>query len=208
MKNTTIAKKMYYCAFNYFDACEKLKKDLLHDNNPSIIYPLLYLERHTLELLLKAIILLSVKPQNIVEDLKIEIDSGKFFDLSRTHSLLILINKYIEINTTNSLFPNYEEKAINQIKKQLEKFNRIDSKSDFYRYPISKDKKQSKLKIWDKFGSDSLININFKNTYVMCNQDNEILYILKNIDIQSLKYLNILHNNCFYFLEQLSKMVK
>ena len=208
MKNTTTAKKMYYCALNYFDACEKLKKDLLHDNNPSIIYPLLYLERHTLELLLKAIILLSVKPQNIVEDLKIEIDSGKFFDLSRTHSLLILINKYIEINTTNSLFPNYEEKAINQIKKQLEKFNRIDSKSDFYRYPISKDKKQSKLKIWDKFDSDSLININFKNTYVMCNQDNEILYILKNIDIQSLKYLNILHNNCFYFLEQLSKMVK
>jgi hypothetical protein len=208
MKNTTIAKKMYYCALNYFDACEKLKKDLLHDNNPSIIYPLLYLERHTLELLLKAIILLNVKPQNIVEDLKIEIDSGKFFDLSRTHSLLILINKYIEINTTNSLFPNYEEKAINQIKKQLEKFNRIDSKSDFYRYPISKDKKQSKLKIWDKFDSDSLININFKNTYVMCNQDNEILYILKNIDIQSLKYLNILHNNCFYFLEQLSKMVK
>ena len=208
MKNTTIAKKMYYCALNYFDACEKLKKDLLHDNNPSIIYPLLYLERHTLELLLKAIILLSVKPQNIVEDLKIEIDSGKFFDLSRTHSLLILINKYIEINTTNSLFPNYEEKSINQIKKQLEKFNRIDAKSDFYRYPISKDKKQSKLKIWDKFDSDSLININFKNTYVMCNQDNEILYILKNIDIQSLKYLNILHNNCFYFLEQLSKMVK
>ena len=208
MKNTTIAKKMYSCALNYFDACEKLKKDLLHDNNPSIIYPLLYLERHTLELLLKAIILLNVKPQNIVEDLKIEIDSGKFFDLSRTHSLLILINKYIEINTTNSLFPNYEEKAINQIKKQLEKFNRIDSKSDFYRYPISKDKKQSKLKIWDKFDSDSLININFKNTYVMCNQDNEILYILKNIDIQSLKYLNILHNNCFYFLEQLSKMVK
>lgn len=208
MKNTTIAKKMYYCALNYFDACEKLKKDLLHDNNPSIIYPLLYLERHTLELLLKAIILLSVKPQNIVEDLKIEIDSGKFFDLSRTHSLLILINKYIEINTTNSLFPNYEEKVINQIKKQLEKFNRIDSKSDFYRYPISKDNKQSKLKIWDKFDSDSLININFKNTYVMCNQDNEILYILKNIDIQSLKYLNILHNNCLYFLEQLSKMVK
>ena len=59
MKNTTIAKKMYYCALNYFDACEKLKKDLLHDNNPSIIYPLLYLERHTLELLLKAIILFS-----------------------------------------------------------------------------------------------------------------------------------------------------
>lgn len=131
MKNTTIAKKMYYCALNYFDACEKLKKDLLHDNNPSIIYPLLYLERHTLELLLKAIILLSVKPQNIVEDLKIEIDSGKFFDLSRTHSLFILINKYIEINTTNSLFPNYEEKSINQIKKQLEKFNRIDSKVIF-----------------------------------------------------------------------------
>ena len=52
-----------------------------------------------------------------MEDLKIEIDSGKFFDLSRTHSLLILINKYIEINTTNSLFPNYEEKSINQIKK-------------------------------------------------------------------------------------------
>ena len=106
------------------------------------------------------------------------------------------------------MFPNYEEKSINQIKKQLEKFNRIDSKSDFYRYPISKDNKQSKLKIWDKFDSDSLINVNFKNTYVMCNQDNEILYILKNIDIQSLKYLNILHNNCFYFLEQLSKMVK
>lgn len=208
MKNITIAKKMYYCALNYFNACEKLKKDLLNDNNPSIIYPLLYLERHTLELLLKAIILLSVKPQNIAEDLKIEIDCGKVFVLSRTHSLLILVNKYIEINSTNSLFPNYDEKAINQIKKQLEKFNKIDSKSDFYRYLISKDNKHSKLKIWDKFDNDSLININFKNTYVMCNKDNEILYILKNIDIQSLNYLNILHENCFYFLEQLRKMVK
>lgn len=208
MKNTIIAKKMYYCALNYYDACEKLKHNLLNDDNPSIIYPLLYLERHTLELLLKSIILLSVQPQNIIEDLKIEINGERFFDLSRTHSLLILINKYIEINTMDFLFPNFDEKVINKIKNQIKKFNKIDSKSDFYRYPISKNHRQSKLKVFDKYDRDTLININFKNTYAMCNEDNEVMYILKNVDIQSLNYLFILHDICSYFLEQLDKMVK
>lgn len=208
MKNATIAKKMYYCALNYFDACEKLRHNLLNDNNPSIIYPLMYLERHTLELLLKSIILFSVKKQNIIEDLKVIINDGSVFDLSITHSLLILINKYIEINANNFLFPNFDEKVIKDIRKQLEKFNKIDSKSDFYRYPISKDNRQSKLKIWDKFDSDSLVNINFKNTYIMVDQNNEVLHILKNVDLQSLKYINILYDNCLYFLEQLSNMVK
>ena len=182
MKNATIAKKMYYCALNYFDACEKLRHNLLNDNNPSIIYPLMYLERHTLELLLKSIILFSVKKQNIIEDLKVIINDGSAFDLSRTHSLLILINKYIEINANNFLFPNFDEKVIKDIRKQLE--------------------------IWDKFDSDSLVNINFKNIYIMVDQNNEVLHILKNVDLQSLKYINILYDNCLYFLEQLSNMVK
>lgn len=199
---------MYCCALNYFDACEKLRHNLLNDNNPSIIYPLMYLERHTLELLLKSIILFSVNKQNIIEDLKVVINDGSVFDLSRTHSLLILINKYIEINTNNFLFPNFDENVIKDIRKQLEKFNKIDSKSDFYRYPISKDNKQSKLKIWNKFDSDSLVNINFKNTYVMVDQNNEVLHILTNVDLQSLKYINILYDNCLYFLDQLSNMVK
>lgn len=121
---------MYCCALNYFDACKKLRHNLLNDNNPSIIYPLMYLERHTLELLLKSIILFSVKKQNIIEDLKVVINDGGVFDLSRTHSLLILINKYIEINTNNFLFPNFDENVIKDIRKQLEKFNKIDSKSD------------------------------------------------------------------------------
>lgn len=199
---------MYCCALNYFDACEKLRLNLLNDNNPSIIYPLMYLERHTLELLLKSIILFSVKKQNIIKDLKVVINDGSVFDLSRTHSLLILINKYIEINTNNFLFPNFEENVIKDIRKQLQKFNKIDSKSDFYRYPISKNNKQSKLKIWKKFDSNSLVNINFKNTYIMVDQNNSVPHILKNVDLQSLKYLNILYYNCLYFLEQLSNMVK
>lgn len=208
MKNITIAKKMYICATNYFDACKKLKNNLINDVNPSIIYPLLYLERHTLELVLKSIIFLSVKPQIVEKNLIIYYGNGETFNLSLTHSLLILINKYIEINTVDTILPIFDENSISDIQKQLAKFEKIDSKSDFYRYPITKSGKQPRLKIWNKYDIDSPIRLNFKSTHLMYNENNELVYVLKNVDLQSLKYLNILYDICYYFFSQLSIMIK
>lgn len=62
---------------------------------------------------------------------------------------------------------------------ELKKVNKTDSKSEFYKYSISKNDRQPKFKFWYRFDNDSLINFIFKNSYIMHNQDNEILCILK-----------------------------
>lgn len=99
-------------AINYYDSCIVLKNHVLENYNPSIIYPLIYLERHTLELLLKSLILSDVDDQKITNQLKINILGSKF-DLSRTHSLETFFDKYYSIQTQARLLQKLMRKLVN-----------------------------------------------------------------------------------------------
>ena len=159
MKSFSMAKKFYLCSNNYYDTCKLLKKKFWEDVNFSLLNPMVYLLRHTLELVLKALILLSIEQQELENNLNIDI-YGEKFDLSRTHSLEVLINKFVYIQENHRLTTIYDEEMKNVIKIVI-KYDKYDRGSDYYRYPLTK---KGKFTI-QKSGiiDDDMIEIGKKN---------------------------------------------
>ena len=86
MKNITLSKKFYNNGLNYYGAIKILKSQTLDSNDVFVIYPLLYLERHTAELFLKALLIYSVSKCVINKNIIIEWNNQNF-NISQTHSL-------------------------------------------------------------------------------------------------------------------------
>lgn len=199
IKSRSISKKFYMSAINYYDSCVILKEQLFTRRNPSIVYPLIYLQRHTLELLLKSLILSDIINQDLSDGLVINIVGNKF-DLSRTHSLDFLLDKYYSIHTQSRLIPTFDDK-INVHKELIKKYDNYDRTSEFYRYPLTKSGKYTTLKLWtesDIVGDISKPNgmfvFNFEN-----NQDN--IKHVYNIDKKALLYQDKFIEMIDYFIK-------
>lgn len=184
MKNTTIAKKMYICAINYYDAYIKLANGILDDKNPSIIYPVIYLQRHTFELLLKSLILSSVQKQD-VSNLTINIYNEGSFNLGQSHSLAVLFKKYIDIQSKYKLVIDIDKNFLRDIEKIVKKFDNIDRSSDYYRYPITKNEKITKNRLFVSGDIVPDLSKNIMNHYVLCDENNLPILVLDKFDQKS-----------------------
>jgi len=197
----SIAKKFYISSINFFDACKILGDYVIGNTNPSIIYPLIYLERHALELLLKSLILSDIARQKISEKLEININGSKF-ELSRTHSLEILLDKYCLLQTQYRLVPMFDER-INKYKSVIKKYDEYDRTSEFYRYPLTKTGKFTPSQLW-KDSSDSILNeIGKNNGYLVFDFEAEPLYIkhVYNVDEKALFFKDKFYEIINYFMK-------
>ena len=119
----TMDKWLYYCE-GYKLSAELIENELLNkqSNRDFLIYPLIYLNRHYLELKLKEII---IEGHFITDNDKI-IPKGQ-------HNILKLWNESIYV--LNKLWEDFEQPSIDVVRK-INEFHIIDIKSFSFRYPI------------------------------------------------------------------------
>jgi hypothetical protein len=180
--------------------------------------PICYLRRHSLELFLKSFIILLHKHYNLkfddlppsTEKPKFKDSNGKWNSLYKEHDVaklylyfreLIMMNRAeIEEYTRVLDWPFYKDSY-------LDNFTLIadyDNHSDFFRYPISKDKAKDKHKEKvEKVSFDELEKITQKRKglfLAMQNSDDEITAIYSTGDSTTVKKIqDILKEVCYHF---------
>lgn len=153
---------MVVVSYNYYESATLLDETILTGNNYNIIYPVVYLLRHSLELIVKSLILQEVDNQKINPS-KPEVlynQNAKKFDISRTHSIRVLFDKFVEIQeskvTNGQQLFGYDENLLKELSNVINKIDKIDHTSDIYRYPISKSGKKNPIHFADE-AEDNLV---------------------------------------------------
>ena len=196
-----IAKRFYVSAINFFDSCKILKEYVIKNDNPSIIYPLIYLERHTLELLLKSLILSEIKKQTIINGLEVDM-LGKRFDLSRTHSLDILLDNYCNVQLESRIVPIFDER-IKTFKDVIIKYDSYDRNGEFYKYPLTKTGKLTPNKLWNESDSSISNEIGKKDSYFIFDFDSLPTTIKQvyNVDKKAIFFKEQFFDMILYFID-------
>ena len=123
--------KFYIYATGYLEAAKIIYKNFdsqgrYHD---ILVYPIIYLFRQSIELLMKDIILTGNK-----------IISGKP-KLQKGHNLIFLLQRIN--NIIQKLIPNHNENDIKILTSLIKEFDKIDSTSQEFRYPEKNDGMES-----------------------------------------------------------------
>ena len=129
-----IVKNYYDLAFDYHIAAATLHTQLI--DATYLFYPVAFLIRHTIELLLKGIIIQKELLTNSNQQIsKIRIgNNGTYLD--RTHSLL---NLWQHCKLIDAIFSVIGDKDQMRVSDLLEKLNEIDFSSTKYRYPVDRE---------------------------------------------------------------------
>lgn len=127
---STLAARFLESAFQYVDAINAVSKT-------SVKYPKVYLERHTLELLLKAYIFQRIPKIKIScsgkDPFSLKLDSKQY--KLKTHNLVTLYK--IAIILDNKLLKDFEDTE--EVMKQVRIWTGFDSDNERYKYPVSVD---------------------------------------------------------------------
>ena len=136
----------YYNAASVLCSCEQRSID-----DQLFLTPILYLYRHSIELIIKTLIISylerSLTP-NSIKDFYLYSEDGERTksQLMNCHSLNTLYSCLKHFDKTErivSIFDNNELEFIDSVIKEIEL---IDKNSDYFRYPIGKHKEQHKRK--------------------------------------------------------------
>lgn len=208
MKNTTLAKKFYINALNYIDAINVLKNNIITPYEQSTIYPLLYLERHTVELLLKTLIIITVPQQDVDETMILKWGEYKF-NISLTHSLKVLLDKCIEIQNNTRLISIFDE-DINEIEKIINSFDELDHSGEYYRYPLNKNGRISKQKMYKIMDMLPEVKSKMDEICILENYDQKTktIGIIKLLDKKTFFLEQEITDVINYFLNMVVKILK
>lgn len=168
-----------------------------YEDDQFLVSPLIFIERHTIELLLKSLILYEIsKNPNLnykdIIDIDVLNESGDPLNrkLINTHSLLCLLNFYIYLEGYK-LLKDYNDKEIKKLKSTIKKLDKIDIGSTYFRYPfinkngkVQKNKRNYLIKIDEKHPLETLKD----GVYVLKNNNDSIDYEIKNIKIVQMEY--------------------
>lgn len=181
--------------------------------------PVLYLYRHSIELYLKSLIMhiheeLSIPYMNVTASGNHQFivnDKGNPLFIENCHSLKLLFEylcKLVKENKErmNIQAPNANWLITGRIRGYMKSIYELDDKSDYFRYPISRDKSKDKAKytmkkIKEQDFSSKIINTRGNMFFATKNRNNEIqdIYIkdenvLKEITTTLTKTADFFHN--------------
>ncbi len=152
----------------YKDASEILYKNKNNDRYWYSNFPINFLRRHSIELYLKSIIVLFSKRLCLVEDAAtiddfvFERPNGKLEMIKKSHDLELMYN-YTEFLINNNI-SKLEELHMEdwtfpkQLGEYIRKLSGYDYKSDYFRYPMSRDaSRDSKKDVFKEMSYDELI---------------------------------------------------
>lgn len=141
------SKKFYEEAYRFALCGYDIRFSSIREKDDQYLFsPLIFLERHTIELILKSLILFTIGAnQNIpyqdIEEIDILDEHGVKINrtLFNTHSLLslLLFYKYLESQTLCSKCNCKQFKLVERV---IRRFEKLDKSSTFFRYPYSKVK--------------------------------------------------------------------
>ena len=142
--------KSYYLAAKTLMFSQNREKD-----KQLLLMPILYLYRHSLELLLKYHIMTFLYEQGYTDiphykicDIKGDIKDLK---LLRTHNIKKLFECFSFWNK-QTFCPKFTDEQISFLKKQIQHLCELDKSSDYFRYPTGKDNKFHKRHFVSKIG--------------------------------------------------------
>jgi len=179
MKTSTLSKKLYQASSNYLDAARLLCDNLDYKKTHNIVYPAMFLLRHSAELMLKSLICDFLKDQTVLINNKgiwYEFN-GEKRKIDKDHSLLKLYAELLDIGS-GYLVPLLSNDQ--NLRKDLELFSKYDATGEYYRYPISKSGKSSKTKMYS-IGESSLAPSIAKGSRINI-LPSEDSVIIKNLD--------------------------
>lgn len=117
---------------------------------PDYYNPSLYLLRHAIELLLKGIIIKQSGMSFVeVSNNVVFYEGKKKKKITDIHSIKVLWCKFKELNLNNDFLYNYtnafSEKELNEIDLTIEKYDKVDYNSIYYRYPFKSDGRKTDI---------------------------------------------------------------
>jgi len=126
--SSTLAVRFFELAVQYHHSTNLLKQ-------ADCLYPKVYLERHTLELLLKAYILSKIPKTFIVftDKKRFSVSYGQMVIKLNEHKLVNLYNNVFQLD--DALLRDFENPSV--IMKEVKKWMNYDSDNERYKYPIS-----------------------------------------------------------------------
>lgn len=145
------SKSFYKDAKSYLMSAEILIDSKERENdNQLLLVPILFLLRHSLELIIKAKIIKYIENDLIninVDDFKIlDVDGKKQKEkLLNTHSIKKLYDCLIYIENQN-MITFFKKEIVKKQYKTINYINQLDEKSDYFRYPTNKNSKFYKRK--------------------------------------------------------------
>lgn len=190
--------KLFYDEARRFSLCGDAIRfsNIREEDDQYLFSPIIYIERHTVELLLKSLILCSIS--KCESYLKYAINNIPVLDLNgnsinrtlfNTHSLLALLEFYRYLEE-GKLFPNYSKVEIKKVETTIKRFEKIDKGATFFRYPINKDKagiKNNARKYIQKIDDEHPLSLVEEGAYVLEN-GGEIQYSIKSLRIVKMEY--------------------
>jgi len=184
--NTLVLSKMFYDeSQTYFKAARKLHRDI--DEILNYILPIYYLYRHSLELILKSVILTQVNTyHNEISNIN-HIRAGISVDLI-CHSLKKLFEYYLFFCPLERLGILITDEQIQLVQKTIKYIDSFDDRGDFSRYPIKTNLEKSHAPV-EFYISESNPSVspdisNTQNIFLGFDGSGYIKYfILHNLDI-------------------------
>lgn len=196
--SSTLGTRFLESAFQYVDAINAVSET-------SVKYPRVYLERHTLELLLKAYIFQMIPKMNISfsgkDSFSFKLDDTQY--KLKTHNLVTLYNLAIFLD--NELLKDFEDPE--EVMRQVKIWSGFDSDNERYKYPVSVDGKISRRNsngdISSYGGIVPEIKPSGRGFYVLANDDNAEVISVKNLDPKLFEYSEFLRNQIQHLLNVL-----
>ena len=146
----TISQMFYEDAVRYFKSANIVSNSYNRDiDDELLLTPILYLLRHSVELIIKALILKFVEQSNSdvdVSQFKPCFENGVKSSkrLLENHSIGELFSFLRYFDKNNRLCSMFDDSELKFANKVVRNINNIDAKSDYFRYPIGKNNKRNK----------------------------------------------------------------
>jgi hypothetical protein len=196
--SSTLGVRFLESAFQYVEAINAVSET-------SVKYPRVYLERHALELLLKAYIFQRIPKMKIScsgkDSFSLKLDSKQY--KLKTHNLVTLYKLAIILD--NKLLKDFEDTE--EVMKQVKIWTGFDSDNERYKYPVSVNgnisRRNSNGDISNYGDIVPEIKPSSRGFYVLENGDNSEMISIKNMDPKLFEYSEFLRNQIQHLLNVL-----
>lgn len=173
-----ILQNYFNLAFDYHVGAVALWQNIVPSD--FLFSPVVFLLRHSIELLLKALII-----NEAVSDVYLDspngiviMHDGRKRRIDSIHSLIPLWTAYKELALSHKLILDFSDIEVNVLEDNFSYWDNIDENSTYYRYPYNKDGGANKVEPIGISLVEAVPAIGKRIPYIICN-DLDVRYIKK-----------------------------
>lgn len=178
LKKKKVLQDYYDLACDYYMGAVALWKDIVRSDH--LFSPTVFLLRHSLELVLKLLIINEAISGSYFDSLHsiMFFHDGKDRRMDSIHTLMPLWRAYKDFSLSRRLILEFSDSEADIIENIFSYWDKIDEHSTYYRYPYSKDGCSNKVEPLDIELADVSPEIGRRATIIISN-DSDVTYIKK-----------------------------